>query len=303
MDRVKKITDKQKGIIFIILSAFNFSVMNTLVKFVEGVPSIEKAMFRNAVALLFTFIILVKTRLNKEKVEKKYERHFLPNKGNEKILLIRSIAGTLGLAFLYISIDRIDLTDATMLNKLSPFFMILFSYIFLKEKIYKPQIIALIIAFLGAMLVIRPTLSIEVIPYIIGMLSGLFAGLAYTCVRYLSSIGERSSIIIFYFSLTTIIILSPVLYFVYVPLNESQFMLLILSGLFASFGQFALTKAYSLAPSKEISIYDYSQMIFSSIWGYLVFAQVPNSLSLTGYFVILVASMYMYLYNNKKMPL
>lgn len=292
MEIIKNLTNKQKGIAFIIISAFNFSIMNTIVKSVNGIPSIEKAMFRNGVSLLFAFVVLAKAK-NKKK------RHFLPNRGNEKILLIRSISGTIGLTCLYISIDRISMTDATMLNKLSPFFTMIFSAIFLKEKIFKPQMISLLIAFTGALLVIKPTFNVEIIPYIVGLSSGIFAGLAYTCVRYLSNKGERSAIIIFYFSLTTLIVLLPVLYVIYVPLNINQFILLIFSGLFASFGQFALTKAYSLAPSKEISIYDYSQMIFVSIWSLLFFEQIPNNLSLIGYFVILSASIYIYTYNKK----
>ncbi len=284
--------NKKKGILFLILSSFSFSIMNTLVKMVDGVPSVEKALFRNGIALIVAFILLA-TQKNKEK------GHFVPLKKNRLLLLFRGILGTLGLIFLYYSIDRINLADATMLNKLSPFFLIIFSSIFLKEKITLPQISAILIAFIGALFVIKPTFSVETLPYLVGFSSGLFAGAAYTCVRALGNRGERGSIIVFYFSLTSTIILTPLVYPIFVALDTRNLILLISSGLVATVGQFALTKAYSLAPSKEISIYDYSQMLFSSIWSYLIFNQLPDVLSFIGYGIILSASLYMYIYNNK----
>ncbi len=284
--------NKKKGILFIILSSFSFSIMNTLVKMVEGVPSMEKALFRNGIALIVAFFILA-IKKNKQK------GHFLPLKGNRLLLFFRGILGTLGLIFLYYAIDRINLADATMLNKLSPFFLIIFSAIFLKEKITLTQILAILIAFIGALFVIKPTFSVETLPYIIGFSSGLFAGAAYTCVRALGARNESGPIIVFYFSLTSTIILVPFVYTIFVPLNMYDSILLILSGLVATIGQFSLTKAYSLAPSKEISIYDYSQMLFSSIWSYLIFNQLPDTLSFIGYIIILSASLYMYIYNNK----
>ncbi len=284
--------NKKKGILFIILSSFSFSIMNTLVKMVEGVPSMEKALFRNGVSLIVAFIILAKEK-------NKLKGHFTPLKKNRLLLFFRGIFGTIGLVFLYYAIDKINLADATMLNKLSPFFLIIFSSIFLKEKIRLPQAFAILLAFIGALFVIKPTFSVETLPYIIGFGSGLFAGAAYTCVRALGARGERGPIIVFYFSLTSTIILTPIVYSTFVPLSFSNLMLLLLSGISATIGQFALTKAYSLAPSKEISIYDYSQMVFSSVWSFLVFNSLPDPLSFLGYIIILIALISMYIYNNK----
>ncbi len=284
--------NKKKGILFIILSSFSFSIMNTLVKMVDGVPSMEKALFRNAVSLIVAFIILAKEK-------NKLKGHFLPLKSTRLLLFLRSIFGTIGLVCLYYAIDKINLADATMLNKMSPFYLIIFSSLFLKEKITLPQIFAILLAFVGALFVIKPTFNVETLPYLVGFLSGLFAGAAYTCVRALGNRGERGPIIVFYFSLISVSILTPIVYNSFVPLSMYQFMLLILSGTAATIGQFSLTKAYSLAPSKEISIYDYSQMIFSSVWSFLVFNSLPDSLSFIGYIIILIALIYMYLYNNK----
>ncbi len=284
--------NKTKGIFFIILSSFSFSIMNTLVKMVEGIPSIEKALFRNGIALIVAFIVIAT-------VKDKKEGHYLPKKGNRTVLFFRGLFGTLGLVFLYMAMDRINMADATMLNKLSPFFLIIFSALFLKEKITPVQIGAILTAFVGATFVIKPTFSADTLPYIIGFLSGLFAGAAYTCVRWLGSHGERGSIVVFYFSLFSTVALTPIVILIFEPLTATQLTILILSGLAATAGQFSLTKAYSLAPPKEISIYDYSQMLFSSVWSFLIFNQLPDGYSILGYFIILSASLFLYFYNNK----
>ena len=79
-----------------------------------------------------------------------------------------------------------------------------------------------------------------------------------------------------------------------------QTCMLLLTGLTAAGGQFSITAAYSHAPAKEVSVFDYSQIIFSAILGYFLFAQVPDWLSVVGYFVIISVAIAMFIYNNRK---
>ena len=67
------------------------------------------------------------------------------------------------------------------------------------------------------------------------------------------------------------------------PMSIKQLIYLLFAGIFASLGQFAVTAAYANAPAKEISIFDYSKIIFSGILGYIVFNQKPDTYSLIGY--------------------
>ena len=77
-------------------------------------------------------------------------------------------------------------------------------------------------------------------------------------------------------------------------------MYLLLVGLCAAGGQFAITAAYSFAPSREISIYDYSNIIFTAIEGYLFLGkQIPDALSVVGYATIMLMAVWMFIYNNK----
>ena len=142
---------KQKyiGIIYIILSAFCFALMSMFVRLSGDLPAIQKSFFRNLVALVFAGIILAK-----EKV------WFSGKKENVKYLLARATAGTLGVLCNFYAVDHMILSDASMLNKMSPFFAIIFSYLILKEKVRLPQALIVAGAFLGSLLIIKPTVGI-----------------------------------------------------------------------------------------------------------------------------------------------
>ena len=74
------------------------------------------------------------------------------------------------------------------------------------------------------------------------------------------------------------------------------------AGLAATGGQFGITAAYCYAPAKEISVYDYSQILFSALLGFLVFGQLPDGYSLLGYVIIIAVAILMFLYNTQRLP-
>ena len=75
-----------------------------------------------------------------------------------------------------------------------------------------------------------------------------------------------------------------------------------LTRLFAAGGQFAITAAYTCAPSREISVYDYSQIVFAAVVGFFVFGDVPDVWSFVGYFIIIAMAVWMFIYNNRQTP-
>ena len=86
---------------------------------------------------------------------------------------------------------------------------------------------------------------------------------------------------------------------VYKPMTMLQLFYLLMAGVFASIGQFGITIAYKYAPAKEISIFDYSNIIFSALISFMIFGVLPDSLSFIVYGVIFLASLYMFMYNKK----
>ena len=123
------------------------------------------------------------------------------------------------------------------------------------------------------------------------------AGGAYTTVRYLGLRGERGPFIVFFFSAFSCIAVLPYIILNFEPMTLKQLCMLLLAGLAASGGQFGVTYAYKYAPAREISIYDYTQVIFAAILGFIVFGQLPDGLSFIGYTIICGVSVLMYIYN------
>ena len=79
-----------------------------------------------------------------------------------------------------------------------------------------------------------------------------------------------------------------------------QLLMLLLAGTAAAGGQFAITRAYIYAPAKQISVYDYSQIVFSAILGFIIFGQIPDGFSFLGYFIIIAMAVWMFIYNKRE---
>lgn len=279
-----------KGIFYIILSAFCFSLMDMFVRMSGDLPSIQKSFFRNIVAAVFACAFVLKDR-----------EAFQWKKGSGKYLILRSMFGTLGILCNFYAIDHLALADASMLNKMSPFFVVIFSFLLLKEKVTVTQTLLVIGAFLGSLFVVKPTISnLDLVPSLIGLLGGLGAGAAYTMVRKLGTIGVKGPFIVFFFSTFSCVVTLPWLIFDYHVMTLAQIVILLMAGLCAAGGQFAITAAYCYAPASEISIYDYTKVIFSMILGFIMFQQIPDFYSWIGYLVICLMAVLMFFYNKKR---
>lgn len=226
---------------------------------------------------------------------------FAPKKENIPGLLGRSLCGTLGLLCNFYALGTLNLSDANMLNKLSPFFAIIFSIFLLREKPTAAQVLGVAVAFGGSLLIIKPGFAdAQLIPALAGVLGGLGAGAAYTFVRKLGKKGENSKRIVFYFSAFSCLFCLPFLIVRYKSMTFLQTLYLIFAGTFACVGQLGITKAYLCAPAKEISVYDYTQVIFAALLGFFVFGDLPDIWSVLGYILICGAGVAMFFYNKRK---
>lgn len=282
---------RNKAILLIILSAFSFAFMFAFVRLSGDLPTMQKVFFRNFVALFFALGVM----------KKKHIRFGCATRKNSMVLFTRSLAGSLGMIGNFYAIDVLVLSDASILNKMSPFFCVLFSFIFLREKLKIFNIVTITGAFIGALFVIKPTFAnADLFASLAGFLGGMAAGLAYTCVRYLGQHGEKGPMIVAYFSLFSCLITLPFLIIDFHPMSIWQVLCLIAAGFGAAGGQFAITAAYSNAPAREISIFDYTQIIFTATLGFLMFGDKPDIWSLLGYIIIISMAMTVFIFSNKK---
>ena len=272
---------KGVGVLFILGAALCFAFMNLFVNLAGELPVMQKVFFRNLIATGVVFVLLLFT---KEKFRIKSKECLL-------WLFLRAAIGFIGVILNFYAIDAIgSISDASILNKLSPFFAILFSVFLLKEKPKAYEVAFVVLAFAGAMFVVKPTFTMQSLPAVAGFLSGACAGFAYTCVRVLGVKGERGMMTVFFFSAFSTLVALPFFIAFYEPMTPFQWFSLIMAGVSATGGQFCITAAYRFAPAKEIAVFDYSQVLFAAVLGFFFLEQVPDVYSLIGYVIIIGAA-------------
>ena len=187
-------------------------------------------------------------------------------------LIWRAIFGTIGIFGNFYALSHIPLGDACMLNKLSPFSAVIASWLLLGDRVTARQGVAVAIAFVGAMFVVKPGFALagETTAALAGLAGGVSAGLAYTCVRRLGILKVEPSFIVLFFS----------------AFSTG-------AGIAATVGQFGITAAYRFARPREIAVYDYANVAFAAVFGFLVFGQVPDAFSWLGIAVIVAMGVWM----------
>lgn len=285
-----RMTNRKKGMLCIIASALCFALMNVFVRMAGDLPSAEKSLFRNLIAVVVAGIVIVSNH---------QDLHYPKSSwGN---LVLRSAFGTLGILCNYYAVDHLLLADASAIQKLVPFITIVVSAFLLKEKPTRTQVILVLCAFAFSLLIIKPSFSnANFAASLIAALGAVCAGTAYVYVRKLSLQGIDKSKIIFFFSAFSLLVFIPMTMLDFKMPDLRQLGCLLMAGLMASGGQYSVTYAYSFAPASEISIFDYTQIVFSAIFGFIFFGQVADWMSWLGYAALIGLAVVNYLSGRNK---
>ena len=266
---------RSKALWYALASAFSFAVMGAIVKLAADVDVLEKVFFRNIVSLAVALAIVLHNR-----------RPFFGKRRNQLALMSRSLLGVGGVSCYFWAIDHLLLADAAMLGKLSPFFVAIFAAFFLREHITIRVAAALVMGFAGGLLVIKPAFDLRVLPALVGAASAVFAGGAYVLLRFLRD-REPPETIVLHFSLVTVFGVLP---FVLPDLTRPtgiEWIWLLGIGVSAAAGQLTLTASYRHAPAGKVALIGYATIVFSALFGWLWWAEVPDHLSAAGGLLIL----------------
>ena len=280
----------KKAVACILLSAFGFALMAMFVRLADefgGVlPAVQKAFFRNFVALAIASVALLRSR-----------RPFLAgacaSAAGWRDLVLRSLFGTLGILCNFHALSHIPLGDAMALNKTAPFFTLIMSWFLMGERMTVRQITLVAFAFGGALLVVKPSPQIfdfagaADLSSSIGLLSGFCAGTAYALLHRLGRRGVNAGFIVFFFSLFSCLACVPFIVMDCRPMSVLQVIVLCGAGAGAALGQFGITWAYRFAEPRQIAVYDYSGIVFAAVFGFLAFGQIPDLLSFVGCAIII----------------
>ncbi len=258
-----------------VIAVSAFAIMNVAIKYLKHFSAIELVFYRAIITLIISGYFIYK---NNVKI-----------KGNNtKLLVLRGIFGFLGLLFYFVTVQKLNLANAVILQYTSPIFTVLIASIVLKEKILKLQWFAFCIC-LSGLLMIKNFGKIEPIYFMLGILSAFFSGCAYNVIRKLKT-SESANLIVFYFPLVTLPVASILLIInpQFIIPNIVDIFWLLLMGCCTQIAQFTMTIAYQKGSAARISSISYLGLGYALIFGALLFKEKPNYLETVGLAVILI---------------
>ena len=272
-----------KGIKFLIGSGFAFSLMSVCVKAIGGrIPISELVFARASISILITGFLLYKNKIH-------------PWGYQKKLLIIRGLLGTIALFCIFKALTILPIATATVIQYIYPTFTVICAYIILKEFILKRIVYSIIIGWIGIVLVSQPefysnsNIKETILAILIAILGALMTSLAYICVRKLSS-KEHPLVIIFYFPLVSIPLSIPFIIEDFVLPSGTDWLLILGIGIFTQIGQLCITEGLRLLPAGQATSLNYSQVIFASVWGILIFRESITSSIYLGGFCVLIST-------------
>ena len=267
----------------LIFASFFFSLMTLCVKKIENrIPIYELVFFRSLLSLLITSLIIKKRNIN-------------PVGRNKILLILRGLLGTIALLCIFYAIRNMPLSISTVIQYTYPIFISIFAGIFVNEKITRDIIIALIIGWVGILVILNPiqlsNINVEIknISISIAFLGAICTALAYITVKKLS-FTEDVYVIIEYFPLVSFITLLPIVLINWVTPNWNELPWIIGIGLFTQLGQIFLTIGLKNLPASEASTINYLQVLFGSFWWILFFREIININFLFGASLVLLGT-------------
>ena len=282
-------SNKQKALLLMTLSTLSFSIMQIFVKLSSGAfPTMEQVFMRNFVTLFFGAFMALRSH-----------EPLLGKKENRVALLGRAVLGFIGVVGYFYATTHMNVADASLLHRSSPFFVIIFSAIFLKNRLKRVQVVALLLAFAGSILVINPSFDADISAALVGVLSAAGAGGAYVIINYLKG-KESNATIIFFFSAVSCLFSALMGFSQFIMPHGVQWLLLAGIGLFAALGQIFLTQAYKMSEPGEVSIMNYLGIVFSAILGFCFLNEQVGLRSLAGMACIFTAALLLYFIKNSK---
>ena len=161
----------KKGALYMLFASFLFACMGVFAKKMSFyMDSVEIVFFRNIFGVFLVFITFFKTPLKQKG-------------GKLLLLLFRGFIGFVALLMFFYNIANIPLAEAMTFSKISPIFTAIFAFIFVKENLTIKAWLAIFIGFIGIVFITKPDANLLDKTDYLGILSGVFAGLAYTSIR------------------------------------------------------------------------------------------------------------------------
>ncbi len=282
-----------RGILFMLLASLSFAFMGGFAKVVsQSLPPVEVTFFRNIFGVVLVGLSIVKVPLKQ-------------TGGKFLLLLFRGSMGFAALLAYFYIMAHIPLGEAVTYNKTSPIFVAIFAYIFLNEKLHPSALFAIILGFVGIVLVAQPD-GMHFDKYdLLGIFSGIGAALAYTSIRELRKYYDTRAIVMSFMGVGTVAPLILMLMTPYIDVPKSfdwmfaQFVLPVgvewgyvtAVGVFATMSQLLMTKAYELTKAGIVGTISYSNIVFAVLIGVMLGDPIPDFWTVLGIILVIVSGL------------
>ena len=284
------LSKNQLGFLYMFLSICAFSLMDVIVKWSVDYPIGQVLFFRGFFGILFYFLIIPRDRIRDFYVTKRAGLHFL-----------RCFSGLIALVAIFIALRSLPLATVVSISFAAPIFTTIFSIFLLSEKVGIYRWLAVIIGFIGILVITEPGISSLNIYYIFPIIFCL--GLSYVAIaiRQLSTT-EPVWLISFYFSLSITLLSFLTIPQGWVMPDFRDFVILSMVGVFGGVANLWLGQSYKYSEVSLVTPLKYLALLFAILFGYLIWDEIPTVKTLFGALLVIISTMIIFrreIYNKQ----
>ena len=284
------LSKNQLGFLYMFLSICAFSIMDVIVKWSVDYPIGQVLFFRGFFGIVFYFFVIPRDRFHNFYVTKRAGLHFL-----------RCFSGLIALVAIFIALRSLPLATVVSISFAAPIFTTIFSIFLLHEKVGIYRWLAVIIGFVGILVITEPGISSLNIYYIFPIIFCL--GLSYVAIaiRQLSTT-EPVWLISFYFSLSITLLSFLTIPYGWVMPDFKDFLILSMIGIFGGVANLWLGQSYKYSEVSLVTPLKYLALLFAIIFGYFIWNEIPTIKTLFGALLVIVSTMIIFrreIYNKK----
>ena len=273
------LTKNQLGFLYMFMSICAFSVMDIIVKWSEHYPLGQVLFFRGFFGIVFYFFIIPRERLSNFYYTKRAGLHFL-----------RCFSGLIALVAIFIALRSLPLATVVSISFAAPIFTTIFSIFLLSEKVGIYRWLAVIVGFVGILIITEPGITSLNIYYVFPIIFCI--GLSYVAItiRKLSTSEPVWLISLFFsISITLLSLLSIPLGWVMPTIKD--FLILAMIGIFGGVANLWLSQSYKYSEVSLVTPLKYLALVFAIIFGYLIWDEIPTIKSLFGAALVIFSTL------------
>jgi len=273
---------KTLPILLMIGAVFCFASMDATAKYLmKEIGPAQTIWARYTVqAIIVTFFILPKINV--------YGRTKYP-----KLQFLRSVALMMATTLFFFGFSKLGLAEASAIFNISPVLITLGAFLFLREQIGPRRLIGILVSLLGALIIIRPGSGVFTIYALLPLSAAIFYSAYNLATRFVGT-DESPWTSLFYSAIFGAICYSIYIVFHWNPMSNNALLLTIIIGLFGTAGHICLIRALSLGEASLVAPFIYTNLLFTTIWGLVLFGDFPDLWTITGALIIVAAGIYVW---------